>query len=94
MHRPVLTTFRGSFARVVDRDMLREVIREELKSNVLCYFVSHYTSNTDTPPLAMNIKQEIYDIQGGPKNGTTLIFWATVCKTVRPMLSDRCLSCL
>jgi len=21
-------------------------------------------------------------------------FWATVCKTVRPMLSDRCLSCL
>jgi len=20
-------------------------------------------------------------------------FWATVCKTVRPMLSDRCLSC-
>ena len=22
------------------------------------------------------------------------IFWATVCKTVRPMLSDRCLSCL
>jgi len=23
-----------------------------------------------------------------------LITWATVCKTVRPMLSDRCLSCL
>jgi len=23
-----------------------------------------------------------------------LTFWATVCKTVRPMLSDRCLSCL
>ena len=23
-----------------------------------------------------------------------LIFWATVCKTVRPMLSLRCLSCL
>jgi len=23
-----------------------------------------------------------------------LDFWATVCKTVRPMLSDRCLSCL
>jgi len=23
-----------------------------------------------------------------------LIFWATVCKTVRPMLSDRCLSVL
>jgi len=22
-----------------------------------------------------------------------LIYWATVCKTVRPMLSDRCLSC-
>ena len=22
-----------------------------------------------------------------------LVFWATVCKTVRPMLSDRCLSC-
>jgi len=22
------------------------------------------------------------------------IFWATVCKTVRPRLSDRCLSCL
>jgi len=21
-------------------------------------------------------------------------FWATVCKTVRPVLSDRCLSCL
>jgi len=21
-------------------------------------------------------------------------FWATVCKTVHPMLSDRCLSCL
>jgi len=23
-----------------------------------------------------------------------LHFWATVCKTVRPILSDRCLSCL
>jgi len=23
-----------------------------------------------------------------------LIFWATVCKTVHPMLSDRCLSVL
>jgi len=22
-----------------------------------------------------------------------IYFWATVCKTVRPMLSDRCLSC-
>jgi len=25
---------------------------------------------------------------------TTDTFWATVCKTVRPVLSDRCLSCL
>ena len=24
----------------------------------------------------------------------SLVFWATVCKTVRPMLLDRCLSCL
>ena len=24
----------------------------------------------------------------------TFTFWSTVCKTVRPMLSDRCLSCL
>jgi len=23
-----------------------------------------------------------------------MTFWATVCKTVRPMLSDRCLSCV
>ena len=28
-----------------------------------------------------------------PEN-TAFNFWATVCKTVRPMLSDRCLSCL
>ena len=26
------------------------------------------------------------------KNCSRLVFWATVCKTVRPMLSDRCLS--
>jgi len=25
---------------------------------------------------------------------TTIDFWAIVCKTVRPMLTDRCLSCL
>ena len=24
---------------------------------------------------------------------TTIHFWATVCKTVRPLLADRCLSC-
>ena len=28
-----------------------------------------------------------------PEN-TAFNFWATVCKTVGPMLSDRCLSCL
>jgi len=28
------------------------------------------------------------------RNYCTFGFWATVCKTVRPMLSDRCLSCL
>jgi len=28
-----------------------------------------------------------------PEN-TAFNFWATVCKMVRPMLSDRCLSCL
>ena len=32
----------------------------------------------------------------GPNSGQLFIFqrfWATVCKTVRLMLSDRCLSC-
>ena len=28
------------------------------------------------------------------RQSITHSFWATVCKTVRPMLSDRCLSCL
>jgi len=27
-------------------------------------------------------------------SATSTSFWATVCKTVRPMLSDRCFSCL
>jgi len=27
------------------------------------------------------------------ESGSEPSFWATVCKTVRPMLSDRCLSC-
>jgi len=34
----------------------------------------------------------MYKSQGSV--ATRAIFWATVCKTVRPMLSDRCLSCL
>jgi len=33
-------------------------------------------------------------LQVGTYTEMCIYFWATVCKTVRPMLSDRCLSCL
>ena len=34
-----------------------------------------------------------YPTKNGNSQGYVTHFWATVCKTVRPMLSDRCLSC-
>jgi len=45
--------------------------------------------NEITPTLAMSDTQRGNDLRL-QKSG----FWATVCKTVRPVLSDRCLSCL
>jgi len=38
--------------------------------------------------------QIIAKVVGATLSEFFLHFWATVCKTVRPMLLDRCLSCL
>ena len=50
------------------------------------------TGISDVPQgchLSRHISILVYDL----KVGARLRFWATVCKTVRVMLSDRCLSC-
>ena len=51
-----------------------------------------FTNIANRRPSVSLMNALLHVTQAGPS--VQIGFWATVCKTVRPMLSDRCLSCL
>jgi len=51
-------------------------------------------SNCSKQQAMFTVPLRIQDVDSWISHGRLTVFWATVCKTVRPMLSDRCPVCL